>query len=479
MLYRTPRNGTVKTRTKKRKGSRKIYKEVSPHFENFLFDWDYETYLLIGGYGSGKSYHVAFKIILKLLEEKRKALVVRQVFDTINESCYSLLKEILDDMGLLTEDVNKFKRSKNLVYAKKSPLKFLFPNGSEIIFKGLDDTEKIKSINNVSIVWLEECSEMSFSAYEEIQGRVRTPDLSMHFILSCNPVSFENWVYDFFFVHTDEEGKEIVKLLPQELYEKKCIVRDGVYYDHSIPTDNPWLPWRYLKRLDKIREYDMQLYNVARWGMFGAAGTRVLPQLIVAKNPKPFKNAIKSLGVENMYFGFDFGFETSYNAVLSMSVDLQNSVLYIWDEIYKNHITDDKFAKLPKMQKLKNRINGYNSSGYNKVIVADNEDPKAISYYRQIGFAIRACRNKFKGSRLSNTRKIKRFSKIVVSPKCKNTIRELKWLTYKKNSKGKIIYDDFNIDPHTFSAIWYALDMVTVADIKEKHFNSKSGRRRK
>ena len=76
------------------------------------------------------------------------------------------------------------------------------------------------------------------------------------------------------------------------------------------------------------------------------------------------------------------------------------------------------------------------------MIVADNEDPKAISYYRQCGFQIRACRNKFAGSRLSNTRKVKRFTRIVVSPKCKNVIRELKDLTYKKDAKGN---DEFMV----------------------------------
>ena len=55
----------------------KVTKSVAPAFEDFLFNWDYERYLLIGGYGSGKSYQIGFKIILKLLEEKRKALVIR------------------------------------------------------------------------------------------------------------------------------------------------------------------------------------------------------------------------------------------------------------------------------------------------------------------------------------------------------------------------------------------------------------------
>ena len=83
--------------------------------------------------------------------------------------------------------------------------------------------------------------------------------------------------------------------------------------------------------------------------------------------------------------------------------------------------------------------------------------------------------NKFAESRLSNTRKVKRFRKIIVSPKCKNVIKELQPLTYKKDRNGKTIYDQFNIDPHTFSAIWYALDTVTVADVKDKLFNSRKG----
>ena len=265
------------------------------------------------------------------------------------------------------------------------------------------------------------------------------------------------------------------KLNPDELYEKRCIVKNGIYYHHSVPTDNPWLPWQYLKRLDRIKNYDRQLYGVARWGKFGAAGTRVLPQVKVAENPRAFKRHIDELGPENMYFGFDFGFEESFNAVVCMSLDTKKSVLYIWDEIYRNQITDDKFAQLPKMQKIKERIEYYNRQGYNKTIVADNEDPKAISYYRQCGFTIRACRNKFAGSRLSNTRKIKRIESIVISPKCQNTIRELRWLTYKKDAKGNVIYDEFNIDPHTFSAIWYALDMVTIADFKGREYYSKTG----
>lgn len=453
----------------------KITKKVAPAFEDFLFDWYYERYLLVGGYGSGKSYHIAFKIILKLLDEKRKCLVVREVFATLGDSCYDLLCEVLDDMGLLTTDIKEYRSKKSSVLALKSPMAIRFHNGSKIIFKGMDKPEKVKSINGVSIVWLEEASEIKYAGYLELLGRLRTPDVSMHFILSTNPIGRENWIYRHFFKKLNDDGTEEVIVDEDEFYDKRTLVNNGTYYMHSTPSDNPWLPWQYMKRLDDLRTYDYPLYLVARWGRFGAAGTRVLPQFRVEHVVPRIEKHIQRLGPSNQYFGFDFGFEESFNAVVCMSVDLEKSVLYIWDEIYMNKITDDKFAVLPEMQKLKKLLDDYAEGGVNKTIVADNEDPKAISYYRQCGFRIRACRNKFAGSRLSNTRKIKRFKRIVVHPRCTNVIRELKDLTYAKDAKGNVIYDQFNIDPHTFSAIWYALDTVTVADVKEKDFNSKRG----
>ena len=77
---------------------------------------------------------------------------------------------------------------------------------------------------------------------------------------------------------------------------------------------------------------------------------------------------------------------------------------------------------------------------------------------------------KFQGSRLQNTKKVKRFKKIICSDNCTNIIQELKDLTYAVDKNGEIIENEFNIDPHTFSAIWYGLDGYEVADIKEQKY---------
>lgn len=438
-----------------------IEKEVNPRFEDFIFDWDYQEYLLVGGYGSSKSYHIALKLILKALEERRKILVIREVYDTIRESCFDLFLEILEDLDLLEYSTGK-KKSKRVRY-KTSPMQLSFPNGSKIIFKGMDKPGKLKSINGVSIVWLEEASEVKYAGYKELKGRLRHPTSSLHFLLSTNPVGTENWVYQHFFKRVNDDGTVTVILDDQRLYRQHTLIKKGVYYHHSVVDDNMFVPDSYVKTLDEMESYDPDLYRVARLGQFGLNGVRVLPQFQVAPSHDAVMRSVNGIPSRFRFTGFDFGFETSYNAVVRMAVDDREKVLYIYWEYYKNKMTDDRTAA---------ELTELGLQG--EQIIADNAEPKAIQYYRQMGFTIRGC-HKGAGSRLANTKKVKRFRKIICSPECINTIRELSTLTYAKDKKDNLIYDEFNIDPHTFSAIWYGLDTYTVADVKDELRNSRKG----
>lgn len=433
-----------------------INKEVNPRFENFIFDWNYKTYLMFGGYGSSKSYHIALKIILKLLKEKRKVLVVREVYETIRESCFDLFEEIMDDMGILAPEGTR--KSGTQIISKSSPMLFVFPNGSKIIFKGMDKPRKLKSINGISIIWVEEASEMKYEGFKELLGRLRHPTLSLHIILSWNPIGEDNWTFSHFFIDRDND---IVKMKPETVYKKKTVVRKNIYYHHSVPADNLYLPKSYLQELQDIQEYDPDLYRVAWLGRYGINGMKVLPQLVRLPE-KDVMNQIVIIPEEYHFTGMDFGFETSYNAVVRCAVDDDNKILYVYDEYYKNKMTDNETAE--ELAEL-----GYKD----ELITADSEDPKAIRYYNLSGFWMRPC-HKYDGSRVGNTRKVKRFKAIVISSRCKNVWRELKNLTYKKDANGVVYYDQFNIDSHTFSAIWYALDTYDVADVKYTN-NSKKG----
>ncbi len=426
----------------------KTHKEINYHFHDFIDDWNSKFYFLVGGYGSSKSYHVALKLVLKLLKEKRKALVVREVFDTHRDSTFSLLCEIISSLNLEAYAV-----------AIVSPMQIRFKNGSKIIFKGMDRPEKLKSINDVTIVWLEECSEIKYAGFKEILGRLRHPTLSLHFILSTNPVEKNNWTYKRFFI--DEENN-LITLDDEQLYRERTIVLGNTYYHHSTVDDNKFVQQDYIDQLNELKHYDPDLYRIARYGRFGVNGVKVLPQFETA----PHEAVLQAVGKCKLKrVGMDFGFEESFNAIVRVAVNETEKILYIYYEYYKNKMTDDKTAV---------EIGEFKDSG--EVIHADCAEPKTIRYYNQQGFRMTPC-TKFAGSRLANIKKVKRFKKIICSEECKNVIRELSSLTYAKDRNGNLIDDEFNIDPHTFSAVWYALDGYEVADLKERFNYSGKGAR--
>jgi len=420
-------------------------KTVNPHFKSFLGDWSTKFQFLVGGYGSSKSYHVALKLILKLLKEKRTALVVREVYDTHRDSTFSLLSELIEDLNL-----------SHVVRITASPMQIKFPNGSKIIFKGMDAPAKLKSINNISIVWLEECSEIKYAGFKELLGRLRHPYLKLHMILSTNPVSKDNWSFLHFF--EDIENERFV-LSDEELYEQRTIVVNDTYYHHSTADDNKFLPASYIEQLEEMKEYDPDLYRVARKGRFGVNGKRVLPQFEVMEDEAMQKEVA---AIRNPLFknGLDFGFVESYNAFVRLVVDHDKKVLYILDEYYNRGESDEQLAEaLEPYRRL--------------LIKADPAEPKTIAYFRQKRFRMLGAK-KGPGSRLQNTKKMKRFKRIVCSDKCKNTIRELKNLTFALDKQGKLLEDEFNIDPHTFSAIWYALDDYEVSTLKGHNARGKA-----
>ncbi len=412
-------------------------KEVNPHFEDFLFDWSTKFQFLVGGYGSSKSYHVGLKLILKLLSEKRTALVVREVYDTHRDSTYSLLEELINDLEL-----------DHTVRCMASPMHIRFPNGSKIIFKGMDKPAKLKSINNVSIVWIEECSEVKYEGFKELLGRLRHPRLPLHMILSTNPVSKGNWSYKHFF---KDDSNDFFVLDDEELYKQKIIIRNNTYYHHSTADDNLFLPESYIEQLEDLKTHDPDLHRIARKGRFGVNGKLVLPQFEVQPH-EAVMEAINSTPNKIFRNGMDFGFVSSYNALVRMAVDRTNHILYIYWQYYKNNMTDDKTAE--ELQDLK------------KVLIkADSAEPKTIQFFRQNGFRMMGAK-KFQGSRIQYTKKVKRFKKIICSDQCPDVIRELKDLTFAADKDGNIIEDEFNIDPHTFSAIWYGLDDYEIRSLK-------------
>ena len=409
--------------------------QINKHFWDYINDWDKRFYFVVGGYGSSKSYNTAVKLILKVVNEpNRKILVVRNVFATLKESCYDLLVEVIGMLGL----EKKFKMT-------SSPLAIKCKNGSRFIFKGLDKTEKLKSVNRVSVIWIEETPEIPYKAFKELNGRLRTFDKSMHILMSQNPVSKDSWCYTHFFLNKGLDERE--------LYDKRVMKTNDTYYHHSNVDDNRFIPESYIEQLEELKVYDEYLYNVARKGYFGVLGTRVLPQ-VESMNSDVMNEEIRMIRERIDRVGMDFGFETSYNAVIKLTADHDKKYLYVHWEYYKNKMTDPMTAAEPELQHFKET---------EELIRADCAEPKAIEYYNQEGFQMVGA---VKYTRTEQVRKIKRFKKIFISTDCLKCYGELKDLSYAEDKNGKIIPDKFNIDPHTFSAIWHGLDDYEVSNLK-------------
>src|SRR5688500_18084453 len=112
-----------------------------------------KRYLVLwGGGGSGKSVFAAQKILLRCLTEKEaghRIICIRKVKETIRESVFSLLRDLLLDMEMYDRAV-----------INKTEMSFTFNNGNQIIMAGVDDPEKLKSIAGITSIWIEEPTEL-------------------------------------------------------------------------------------------------------------------------------------------------------------------------------------------------------------------------------------------------------------------------------------------------------------------------------
>ena len=397
---------------------------VSESFMEYLLDWNHEEYFIYGGYGSGKSDTTALKLLKLSFEESRIILVTRKVYATLQDSCYRLLKQV----------AARYQMDMFLEY-KTSPLYIKNKiTGSEFIFKGLDKSEKLKSLPEVSVAWMEECSEFSYDDYMEIRGRLRHPTQSIHRLLTTNPISKSSWIYNHYFLNDR-------------------IDKSKIFIHHSTCDDNPFLPQSYIDNLDELQYTDPILYRIARQGEFGTDGVRVLQNVEQWEHEK-VNEAINKIYDPLMVAGMDFGFSESYNALMRCAVDHEEKILYIYYEYYKRGMTDVQTVE---------DIRDFEETG--ELIYGDSAEPKTIAFYQQENINMVACK-KFPGSRLQNTKKMQRFKKIVISDKCPNCYEELSDLVFKKDKNGNIIPDKFNIDPHSFSALWYALDDYEVSSLK-------------
>lgn len=390
----------------------KINDAYLPHLENYA-----RTQIYFGGSSSGKSWFIAQRCVLDVLAGGRNYLVCRQVARTVRISVYPQIERVIREAGLL-----------DYFTLNKSDATITCKNGYQIIFAGLDDTEKIKSIvpavGSITDIWIEEATETERNAVKDLYKRQRGGDESIakRMTLTFNPILQSHWIYEEYF-------KSIAWADSQTEYNK-----DGLSILKTTYKDNHYLTEQDRYDLENEKDkYRYDVYTLGKWGILGH---------VIFTNWKVEDLSGMLDQFTNHRNGLDFGFSADPAAGWFAHYDRAHKRIYIYDELYQRGLTNDKLA-----DELKDKIgNGY--------IVCDSAEPKSIAELQ--GYGINATgAKKGKDSVIYGIQWMQQ-QEIIIDSKCVNTKNEISTYHWQEDANGNALRKPVEKNDHLIAAGRYA-----------------------
>lgn len=381
----------------------------SAKFLPLLNDYSHRWEIYKGSAGSGKSHFITQKIIIKALREKRRVMICRRYGTTMRNSVFKLFKDVIESFKIT-----------HLTRIKESDMSITLPNGSEIIFVGLDNEEKLLSIAGITDVFIEEVYEVPKEIVDQLNLRMRGKAPNQQIYMAFNPISAKHWLYDFCEGATRPESS---------------------IYSQSTFRDNPFLPDEYVKALEDLYRTNPNKARVFCDGNWGAD-----VEGLVYKNHVVSDFDINELikqGLE-VRVGIDWGFVDPTTVVVSL-FDKPKKEIYIIGEFYKRGAT---------LEEIKDGIIGLGIS--KQKMYCDGAEPDKVDYLRRNGFnAVSA--KKGAGSVKAGISFLQDM-KIICHESCVNVAAELENYVYLKDKKtGQYIEDSYDHDfSHTMDALRYS-----------------------
>lgn len=395
-----------------------------PKFYPLLFDYSHRWEFWVGSAGSGKSYSIAQKLIIRCCREQIRVLVCRRYATTLRNSCYALFKEILAKWKLTP-----------YVKMRETDMTITFPNGSSIIFVGLDTEEKLLSLQNISTIWCEEAYEIEKSKIEQLNLRMRGQADNQQIILSWNPISKQSYLYDFSVENPPENS----------------------IYNHSTFRDNPFLSAEYVAALEEL-----YIRNPARARVFCDGEWGIDTEgLVFSGNWR--EQAFDAMELASRGYEHRAGCDLGYidkTAVIDTLYDRENKTIYVFNEFYKSGC---------QLSEIANAIKDMNLT--KTKIYVDAAEPRTVDFLKSEG--IRA-EGALKGKdSVKMGIMFLQDCQIIVHPKCQNLIMELSNFSYIKSKiTGEYTEDTTHEFSHAIDAMRYGYsDIYTNRKLKTLNKN--------
>lgn len=399
---------------------------VAPHFYALHRDivrHGHTYYWLEGGRGSTKSSEISLEIPQLIIKNPEcHAVVLRKIGNTIKNSVYPQMQWGIDALGLT--DKFRFKTSPHEITYKKT--------GQKILFFGVDDPQKIKSIKlpfgYVGICWIEELDQ--FTGMEEIrnlnQSLLRGGPIFWEFCSFNPPKSQNNWVNE------------------EKLFDDPDRL---VHHSTYLGVPREWLGDRFFEDAEKLKARNETAYRHEYLGEVTGTGGAVF------ENVEDMAMSAELVGnFDRLYYGLDFGFAVDPLAYVAMYYDAKREDIYIFDELYRQKMTNSQAAKSIKLRAKDSRI------------LADAAEPKSIAEMAGFGLRISGAR-KGPDSIDFGMRWLQNRAHIYIDKRrCPNTYKEFVAYEYERNKDGQFIsaYPDAN--NHSIDAVRYGLSEVMNRD---------------
>lgn len=389
----------------------------TPKFYPYLLDYSHRWEFWMGSAGSSKSYTITQKLIIRACSEQIKILVCRRYGTTIRNTVFATFKEILGKWKITP-----------FVKIRETDFNIKFPNGSEIIFLGLDDEAKLLSLNNIGTIFIEEAYEVPQNMVEQLNLRMRGNVKNQQLILAWNPISKSSWLYKF-----SVENPPLNSI-----------------FIHSTYKDNPFLSKEYVEALEELYTRNPQKARVFCDGEWGVDSTGLVFQNWKVEEFNP--QELATSGLEHRC-GADFGFIDPSTIVASL-YDKKNGKIYVYNEFYKRGCQlDTLYEAIVKMQLTKTKI------------YMDSAEPRSIDYFKRKGINAQPC---IKGAGSVNARiAFLQNHQIIIHPDCKNIIMEFENFSYERSKDGELKESFTHEYSHAIDGLGYAYsDIYTKSGLK-------------